>query len=101
MNCHWDLVLYEWAIREPNLTLYLNTHMHRAVMDTEKINSRGVLINSAPRKRSSWKRPCLSMRPATACWRIARARIIAGDARPRANTARRWRRKLRTEKLIG
>lgn len=34
MNCHWDLVLYEWAIREPNLTLFLNTHMHRAVMDT-------------------------------------------------------------------
>ena len=36
MNCHWDLVLYEWAVREPNLTLYLNTHMHRAIMDTEK-----------------------------------------------------------------
>ncbi|MCC6796411.1 MAG: FAD-dependent oxidoreductase [Candidatus Hydrogenedentes bacterium] len=36
MNCHWDLVLYEWAIREPNLTLYLNTHMHRVVMDTDK-----------------------------------------------------------------
>ena len=33
MNCHWDLVLYEWAIREPNLTLYLNTHMHRAYME--------------------------------------------------------------------
>jgi hypothetical protein len=33
MNAHWDLVLYEWAIREPNLTLYLNTHMHRVLMD--------------------------------------------------------------------
>ncbi|MBI3119715.1 MAG: FAD-dependent oxidoreductase, partial [Candidatus Hydrogenedentes bacterium] len=32
MNCHWDLVLYEWAIREPNLTLMLNTHMHRVHM---------------------------------------------------------------------
>ncbi len=32
MNAHWDLVLYEWAMREKNLTLYLNTHMHRAVM---------------------------------------------------------------------
>ncbi|HVX65722.1 MAG TPA: FAD-dependent oxidoreductase, partial [Bryobacteraceae bacterium] len=29
MNCHWDLVLYEWALREPNLSLYLNTHMSR------------------------------------------------------------------------
>jgi hypothetical protein len=27
-NCHWDLVLYEWCVREPNLTLFLNTHMH-------------------------------------------------------------------------
>ncbi len=32
MNCHWDLVLYEWVIREPNITLYLNTHMHRVTM---------------------------------------------------------------------
>ena len=31
MNCHWDLVLYEWVIREPNIDLYLNTHMHRAL----------------------------------------------------------------------
>lgn len=30
MNCNWDLVLYEWVLREPNITLYLNTHMHRA-----------------------------------------------------------------------
>lgn len=36
MNCHWDLVLYEWAVREPNLTLYLNTHMHRAIMENER-----------------------------------------------------------------
>jgi hypothetical protein len=36
MNCHWDLVLYEWAVREPNLTLYLNTHMHRAMMENER-----------------------------------------------------------------
>ncbi len=33
MNAHWDLVLYEWAIREPKLTLYLNTHMHRVLME--------------------------------------------------------------------
>src|SRR5687767_6945341 len=32
MNCHWDLVLYEWVIREPNLTLFLNTHMHQVEM---------------------------------------------------------------------
>ena len=32
MNCHWDLVLYEWAIREPNLTLLLNTHVHQVTM---------------------------------------------------------------------
>jgi hypothetical protein len=32
MNCHWDLVLYEWAMREPNLKLFLNTHMHKAIM---------------------------------------------------------------------
>ncbi|GMW02056.1 MAG: hypothetical protein AMXMBFR84_31920 [Candidatus Hydrogenedentota bacterium] len=32
MNCHWDLVLYEWVIREPNITLLLNTHMHRVIM---------------------------------------------------------------------
>ncbi len=31
MNCHWDLVLYEWAIREPNLTLFLNTHVYEAL----------------------------------------------------------------------
>jgi len=29
MNCHWDLVLYEWVIREKNITPYLNTHMHQ------------------------------------------------------------------------
>lgn len=32
MNCHWDLVLYEWVLREKNLTLFLNTHMHRVFM---------------------------------------------------------------------
>ncbi|MPY88740.1 MAG: FAD-dependent oxidoreductase [Luteitalea sp.] len=32
MNCHWDLVLYEWVIREKGIRLYLNTHMHRAIM---------------------------------------------------------------------
>ncbi|GMU91071.1 MAG: hypothetical protein AMXMBFR4_01290 [Candidatus Hydrogenedentota bacterium] len=35
MNCHWDLVLYEWVIREPNITLMLNTHMHRVIMESE------------------------------------------------------------------
>lgn len=33
MNSMWDLVLYDWAMREPNLTLYLNTHMHRVLMN--------------------------------------------------------------------
>lgn len=32
MNCHWDLVLYEKVILEPNISLFLNTHMHRAIM---------------------------------------------------------------------
>ncbi|MGH9667875.1 MAG: FAD-dependent oxidoreductase, partial [Bryobacteraceae bacterium] len=32
MNCHWDLVLYEWAAREPNLTLFLNTSMREVEM---------------------------------------------------------------------
>ena len=36
MNCHWDLVLYEWVIREKNLTLFLNTHMHRVKMKDKK-----------------------------------------------------------------
>ena len=36
MNCHWDLVLYEWVIREKNLTLLLNTHMHRVKMKDKK-----------------------------------------------------------------
>lgn len=32
MNCHWDLVLYEKAFKEPKLKLFLNAHMHRAKM---------------------------------------------------------------------
>lgn len=32
MNCHWDLVLYEWVHREENIDPYLNTHMHRVIM---------------------------------------------------------------------
>ena len=32
MNCHWDLVLYEWAIREKNLTLLLNSCMREVEM---------------------------------------------------------------------
>jgi hypothetical protein len=32
MNAHWDLTLYEWAIRESRLKLYLNTHMYRVLM---------------------------------------------------------------------
>jgi len=35
MNAHWDLVLYEWIQREDNITPYLNTHMHRALMADE------------------------------------------------------------------
>jgi hypothetical protein len=38
MNCHWDLVLYEWAIREKNLTLFLNTTMREVrMLDREHI----------------------------------------------------------------
>jgi hypothetical protein len=36
MNSIWDLVLYEWCIREKNLTLFLNTHMHEVVMANPK-----------------------------------------------------------------
>jgi len=32
MNSHWDLVLYEWAKREKNLTLFLNTTMREVEM---------------------------------------------------------------------
>jgi hypothetical protein len=32
MNSHWDLVLYEWANREKNLTLFLNTTMREVEM---------------------------------------------------------------------
>lgn len=40
MNAHWDLVLYEWVIREKNITHYLNTHMHRVFMkDKSRIDS--------------------------------------------------------------
>ncbi len=40
MNCHWDLVLYEKVILEPNITLFLNTHMHRVTMrDAKRIDS--------------------------------------------------------------
>ncbi|MPZ18222.1 MAG: FAD-dependent oxidoreductase [Luteitalea sp.] len=35
MNCHWDLVLYEWVMREKGIRLYLNTHMHRVLMRDE------------------------------------------------------------------
>lgn len=36
MNSVWDLVLYEWCIREKNLTLFLNSHMHEVVMANPK-----------------------------------------------------------------
>ena len=32
INSQWDLVLYEWAIREKNLTLFLNTSMREVEM---------------------------------------------------------------------
>ena len=32
LNAQWDLVLYEWAVREPNLTLFLNTTMRDVEM---------------------------------------------------------------------
>ena len=32
MNSHWDLVLYEWAKNEKNLTLFLNTTMREVEM---------------------------------------------------------------------
>jgi hypothetical protein len=32
MNCHWDLVLYEWVTREKNLSLFLNTTMREVEM---------------------------------------------------------------------
>ncbi|NUN98331.1 MAG: FAD-dependent oxidoreductase, partial [Candidatus Omnitrophica bacterium] len=35
MNCHWDLVLYEKVLLEPNLRLFLNTHAHGVLMKGE------------------------------------------------------------------
>lgn len=35
MNAHWDLVMYEWVIREKNIAHYLNTHMHQVFMKNE------------------------------------------------------------------
>ena len=35
MNSHWDLVLYEWAKREKNLSLFLNTTMREVEMADE------------------------------------------------------------------
>jgi hypothetical protein len=35
MNSQWDLILYEWATRESNLTLYLNTTMREVEMVDE------------------------------------------------------------------
>src|ERR1700677_1771081 len=35
MNSHWDLVLYEWAKREKNMTLFLNTTMREVEMADE------------------------------------------------------------------
>lgn len=32
MNAVWDLVLYEWVVREPNISLYLNTTMREVEM---------------------------------------------------------------------
>src|SRR5262249_1870594 len=34
MNAIWDLVLYDRVFREPNIVLYLNTHMHSALMES-------------------------------------------------------------------
>lgn len=31
----FDLVMYEWVIREPNITLMLNAHCHGVIMDSE------------------------------------------------------------------
>ncbi|HEX8523135.1 MAG TPA: FAD-dependent oxidoreductase [Tepidisphaeraceae bacterium] len=31
-NCHWDLILYEWAQQQKNLSLFLDTHMHTVTM---------------------------------------------------------------------
>lgn len=39
LNCHWDLVLYEWTLRERNLTVFLNTHMIRAHKSGNRIES--------------------------------------------------------------
>lgn len=32
MNCHWDLVLYEGVLREKNLSLYLDAHVHQVLL---------------------------------------------------------------------
>ena len=37
-NCPWDVVLYEWVVREKNITMFLNTTMRAVEMkDPEHI----------------------------------------------------------------
>ena len=36
---HWSIVMREWAEREPNLTLLLNTEAYDVVMDGNRISS--------------------------------------------------------------
>ncbi len=50
MNSIWDLVLYEWCIREKNLTLFLNTNMHGVEMENESLPQHLELNWDKPKK---------------------------------------------------
>ena len=78
MNCHWDLVLYEWAAREPNLTLYLDTSMREVEMRDANMCLAFTPFNWGPKKGIYWRRIDSSMRPATACSAIGLAPIFIG-----------------------
>lgn len=51
LNAHWDLTLYEWVMREPNIKLYLNTHMYRALMQDDQ-RLRAILCFQLGRRKS-------------------------------------------------
>jgi hypothetical protein len=96
MNCVWDLVLYEWVYREQNIALYLNTHMHRAIMESASHIMRSSASNWGRRKRTSCPPRCSSMPAATAIWATAPERSSAGVRKRARNTTSRSRRSKRT-----
>ena len=46
----WDLLLWEWATREPNLSLYLNTYVHDAEAEANRILAANALQVTTERR---------------------------------------------------